>query len=189
MGFRRGFKAEANRIALRVRQQMGLMDDAPIDPAEVCSRFEIDLLKLSEVAPGSPFLGAHRDAFSAVTVPRGLSTAIVHNDRHHPHRQRSNICHELAHCFLGHECAPPLTENGDRSRDGGIEAEANFLAGALLITNEAAKKILMDGLYYQAQGIYGVSQSMLDYRLRVSGAQTIHQRRMGLAKRASWAGS
>lgn len=178
MGFRRGFKAEANRIALRVRQQMDLAPQAPIDPAAVCAYFEIELLELSEVEPNSPFLGKHQDSFSAVTVPRGLTTAIVHNDRHHPYRQRSNICHELAHCFLGHEYTPPLLENGDRSRDSGIEAEANFLAGVLLITNEAAIRIMSDGLYHQAQGIYGVSKPMLDFRLRVSGAQTIHQRRM-----------
>lgn len=182
LGFRRGFKAEANRIALRVRQQMDLAPHAPIDPAAVCAHFEIELLELSEVEPDSPFLGTHRDAFSAVTVPRGLTTAIVHNDRHHPHRQRSNICHELAHCFLGHECAPPLLENGDRSRDSGIEAEANFLAGVLLITNEAAKRIMLDGLYHQAQGIYGVSKQMLDFRLGASGAQTIYRRRMSLAE-------
>ena len=81
-------------------------------------------------------------AFSAVTVPCGCARAIVHNDSHHPYRQRSNICHELAHCFLGHECTPPLTEEGERARDGGIEAEANFLAGALLVPNEAAVHIV-----------------------------------------------
>lgn len=185
MGFRRGFKAEANRIALRVRQQMDLAPHAPIDPAAVCAHFEIELLELSEVEPNSPFLGEHQGAFSAVTVPRGLTTAIVHNDRHHLYRQRSNICHELAHCFLGHEYAPPLLENGDRSRDSGIEAEANFLAGVLLITNEAAIRIMSDGLYHQAQGIYGVSKPMLDFRLRVSGAQTIYQRRMGVPQYSS----
>lgn len=190
MGFERGFKAKANRIALQVREQMGLTPHAPIDPAAVCAHFEIELLDLSEVEPNSPFLDEHQDAFSAVTVPRGLTTAIVHNDRHHPYRQRSNICHELAHCFLGHECAPPLLENGDRSHDSGIEAEANFLAGVLLITNEAAKKIMLDGLYHQAQSIYGVSKSMLDFRMRMSGAQAILQRRMGnVARRSTFVSS
>lgn len=183
MAFRRGFKAEANRIALRVRQQMGLAPHEPIDPVLVCSHFEIELLKLSEVEPGSPFLGVHQDAFSAVTVPRGLTTAIVHNDRHHPYRQRSNICHELAHCFLGHQYVPPLLQNGERSRDSGIEAEANFLAGVLLITNEGAMRIMADGLYYEAQEIYGVSKPMLDFRMRMSGAQTVFQRRRDNARR------
>lgn len=182
MGFKRGFKAEANRIAVRVRQKLGLLAHEPVDPAELCAFYDVELLRLSEVAPHSPFLGIHQDSFSAVTVPRGGSTAIVHNDRHHPHRQRSNICHELAHCFLGHEYAPPLLENGARSHDSEQEAEANFLSGALLITNEAAKVIVTQGLYHQAQSLYGVSKAMLDYRLRVSGAHTIHRRRMNLVE-------
>jgi IrrE N-terminal-like domain len=176
LGFRRGFKAESNRIALRVREQMGLGPIDAIDPAAVCAHFDIELIKLSEIDPDSQFLGADNSPFSAVTVPRGVATAIVHNDSHHPYRQRSNICHELAHCFLGHSCTPPLTPNGERARDGGIEAEANFLAGVLLIPNEAALHVVRSGLILQAQGLYGVSRPMLEYRLRVSGAQVIQDR-------------
>lgn len=179
MGFRRGFKAEANRIAVRVRERMGLDASSPIDPVEICEHFEVRLIRLSEVdLDCSAFLRGDSASFSAVTVPSGGHTAIVHNDSHHPNRQRSNICHELAHCFLGHQCAPPLTESGERSRDGGIEAEANFLAGALLITNEAARHIVLNGLTHAtAQEVYGVSRQMLEFRLRVSGAYAIQMRR------------
>lgn len=111
-----------------------------------------------------------------MTVPCGLNTAIVHNDSHHPYRQRSNICHELAHCFLGHECAPPLTPAGDRARDGSIEAEANYLAGTLLLTNEGAWHVMCRQLAAEAQHLYGISGAMLSYRLRVSGAQTRYSR-------------
>lgn len=184
MTFRRGFKAEANRIALRVRSQMGFDDIAPIDPAAVCSHFDIQLLELSVVHPNSPFLNsANNSAFSAVTVPCGLRTAIVHNDTHHPHRQRSNICHELAHCFLGHKSTPPLTSDGDRTRDSAAEEEANFLAGVLLLPNEAAVYVVGAGLLSQAQRLYGISRSMLTYRLRVSGAHVIHERRLGAVGR------
>jgi len=178
LGFRRGFKAEANRIALRLRLQEGLSEIDPIDPSAICARYEIALIPLTEIDPQSPFLCENNGKFSAVTVPRGHQTAIVHNDSHHPHRQRSNICHELAHCFLGHKYAPPLTEEGERTRDGGAEAEANFLGGAMLITNEAALHIISNRLIYQAQAIYGVSKPMLDFRLKVSGAHTIYNRRM-----------
>jgi hypothetical protein len=181
LDFRRGFKAEANRIATRVREKMGLRPIDPIDPVAICAFFDIQLLKLSELDGDCPFLGSDRSSFSAVTVPCGRRTAIVHNDSHHPHRQRSNICHELGHCFLGHRFTPPLTPTGERARDGGIEAEANFLAGALLVPNEAAKHIMLQGLVATAQGIYGVSQQMLEYRLQVSGAQTIHKRRLARA--------
>lgn len=176
MGFPRGFKAEANRIALRVRAKLGLSPLDPIKPEAICTYYDIPLFKLSEFDPSSPFLTSKSSEFSAVTVPRGLQTAIVHNDSHHPFRQRSNICHELAHCFLGHECAPPLTEKGERARDSGIEAEANFLGGSLLVPNEAAVYIVRNGLMPRAQNIYGVSSGMLTWRLRMSGANRIHQR-------------
>ena len=179
MGFRHGFKAEANRIALRIRDRMGLGPIDPIDPFEICTRYDIRVIPLSDIDPRSPFLHGDSSAFSAVTVPCGHETAIVHNDSHHPYRCRSNVCHELAHCFLGHECTPPLTEDGERSRDGGIEAEANFLAGALLIPNEAALHIVSTGLGSNAQRLYGVSEQMLTYRLGVSGAHKIYRRKMG----------
>lgn len=184
MAFRRGFKAEANRIALRVRTQMGLDEIDAIDPAEVCAHFDIPLFALSEVEPDSPFLDAgSSSSFSAVTVPCGCQTAIVHNDTHHPHRQRSNICHELAHCFLGHKLTPPLTTDGQRARDGTAEEEANFLAGALLLPNEAALHLVSSGLLSQAQQLYGISRPMLTYRMRVSGANVIFERRMMAARR------
>jgi Zn-dependent peptidase ImmA (M78 family) len=151
----------------------------------VCAHFDIDLIELSKISPGCAFLGRDSSSFSAVTVPCGCRTAIVHNDVHHDCRQRSNICHELAHCFLGHECTPPLTDDGDRTHDGGVEAEATFLSGVLLIPNEAAMYIVRNGLVAQAQGIYGVSRPMLTYRLRVSGAHRIHERHMQNVRRAA----
>lgn len=180
MSFRRGFKAHANRIAVRVREKMGLAPTDPIDPFEVCEQFGIKVIRLRDLDPASRFLFDEVSAFSAVTVPCGIDTAIVHNDSHHPNRQRSNVSHELAHCFLGHECTPPLTEDGERTRDGTVEAEANFLAGSLLIPNEAALFIVSSGLMSEAQRLYGVSKQMLTYRLRVSGAHTIYRRKMGL---------
>jgi Zn-dependent peptidase ImmA (M78 family) len=163
---------------------MGLQATSPIDPVDVCAHFEIRLICLSDLNSDCPLLRNTSD-FSAVTVPCGHKTAIVHNDTHHPHRQRSNICHELAHCFLGHQCTPPLREDGARNHNGGIEAEANFLSGCLLMPNEAAIHIVQNGLALQAQSIYGISSAMLTYRLRISGANRIHERRMRQARTAS----
>lgn len=180
MEFRRGFKTQANRIAVSIRGQMDLDATAPIDPFVVCERFDIRVISLSDLNSACRFLGRDKSDFSAVTVPCGIQTAIVHNDAHHLYRQRSNICHELAHCFLGHQCTPPLTETGERARDGTIEAEANYLAGTLLMTNEAALHVLRNGVVAQAQHLYGISSAMLTYRLRVSGAHTIYARMNGL---------
>lgn len=167
----RGFKAKANRIAVEIRENLGLCAWAPLEPLAVCDYFEIEVVPLSRFGEAiNHFTQVERNAFSAVTVPCGLERAIVHNDAHHPYRQRSNLMHELAHAFLGH---PPCTTfdcDGERNYNGGIEAEASFLAGALLISNEAAWHIVRSALIDAAQGMYGVSKKMLDYRLRVSGA-------------------
>lgn len=174
---RRGFKAEANRIALRVRAQLGLVPVDPIDPFRVCEHFEIQVFRMSELnCDTSAFAGIQQSNFSAVTAPRGMSIAIVHNDAHRPYRQRSNICHELAHCFVGHKMVAPVTEDGGRHLDREMETEAEFLSGSLLMPSEAALHVLTSGLLPVAQFWYGVSKPMLDYRLRVSGAITIFQR-------------
>ena len=161
---------------------MGLSAIAPINPFDVCAIFDILVVPLTELDPLSPFLGPESSPFSAMTVPRGGQTAILYNDSHHSYRQRSDICHELAHCFLGHRCTPPLTPDGERARDGGAEAEANYLGGALLVPNEAAIYIVRSGLGIRAQEIYGVSAAMLTYRLRVSGANRIEERRLQLLR-------
>lgn len=177
MQLRRGFKADANRIALRVREKLGLTPVDPIDPLLVCARYDIEVIRMSDLdCDTSAFARFQQSSFSAVTVPRGMNTAIVHNDSHSVYRQRSNICHELAHCFLGHKMVAPLTENGARHLDREKEAEADFLAGCLLMPNEAALHVLANGMLPIAQRLYGMSKPMLVYRLRVSGANAIFQR-------------
>lgn len=167
----RGFKARANRVAVAVRADLGLQAHEPLDPLAVCEYFEIDVVPLTNFGKEvAHFTNIERSAFSAVTVPCGMRRAIVHNDRHHPDRQRSNIMHELAHAFLGHSPCSAFNCDGERHYDGGIEAEASFLGGCLLITNEAAWHIMRAQLLGAARPMYGVSQRMLDYRLRVSGA-------------------
>lgn len=167
----RGFKAKANRIAVEIRAKLGLCAWAPLDPLAVCDYFEIEVVPLSRFPEAAKhFMQIERNAFSAVTVPCGLRRAIVHNDAHHPYRQRSNLMHELAHGFLGHAPCAAFDCDGERHYDGGIEAEASFLSGALLIPNEAAWHIVRTELIGVARGMYGVSKKMLDYRLRISGA-------------------
>lgn len=167
----RGFKARANRIAVEIRDTLDLCAWAPLDPLAVCDTFNISVIPLSKYGvTSSYFTERNTSVFSALTMPCGMKRAIVHNDAHRPFRQRSNIMHELAHGFLGHPPCSAFNCDGERNYDSGIEGEASFLAGCLLITNEAAWHIVRNGLTGVAQGMYGVSKQMLDYRLRVSGA-------------------
>jgi Zn-dependent peptidase ImmA (M78 family) len=78
--------------------------------------------------------------------------------------------HELAHGFLRHPARAAFNCDGERNYEGGMEAEASFLSGSLLITNEGAWYIVRNDLIRTARRMYGVSQPMLDFRLRMSGA-------------------
>jgi len=137
----------------------------------VCEHFGIEVVPLTSLGESvRHFTDDEPNAFSAVTVPCGLRRAIVHNDTHHLTRQRSNIMHELAHGFLGHSPCAAFDCDGERQYDSGIESEASYLSGTLLIPNEAAWHIVKSRMIVAARGIYGVSRAMLEYRLRVSGA-------------------
>ncbi|HEY0413298.1 MAG TPA: ImmA/IrrE family metallo-endopeptidase [Allosphingosinicella sp.] len=173
----RGFKSRADRIALEVREKVGLTPTDTLDVQAVCDHMEITVIKMTDLpCDVSELCDNDNDCFSAMLVYAGMRLAIVHNDTHHPHRQRSNICHELSHCFLGHKACHLVNDNGARVHDGDIEAEANYLAGSLLLPREAAVHVLANGLISQARAIYGVSRPMLDYRLRITGAYKIYER-------------
>lgn len=179
MSFVRGFKARADRIAVEVREKIGLSPTERLDVDAVCSQMDIDVIRMTSLpCDVSELCGNDNDCFSAMLVYAGMRLAIVHNDTHHPHRQRSNICHELSHCFLGHKACHLLNDKGGRVHDGSIEAEANYLAGALLIPREATRHILEHGLLPSARSVYGVSRPMLDYRMRITGAHKIYESSM-----------
>ena len=92
-------------------------------------------------------------------------------------RQNSSLAHEAARALLAH--SPEIVSAGMSCRnfDRQQESKANFLAECVLITNEAARRIVMSGMSLDtAKEHYGVSDQMLQYRLNVSGARVQHQR-------------
>ncbi len=103
---------------------------------------------------------------------------IVYNDRHYPVRQRSDLTHELAHCFLGHPIGAAFDLEGERTYNKVVEEEAKVLGAALLIPKEAAFHVADTGMNHVAAAEhFGVSGVMLDYRLKVTGALIRARRR------------
>ena len=174
--FRRGFKARANDIALSLRKQAGLSETAALDPRDIFQRLSIQIVPLSEfwsVCPSEmEALLSHSGGFSAMLIPVGWGKRVViHNDSHSPRRQVSNLAHELAHVLLAHP--PEVVCMGDLARrpDSLVEAEAAHLGGCILVPNEAAYRLAVSGIdNSRAADIYGVSDEMITYRLRMSGA-------------------
>lgn len=82
-----------------------------------------------------------------LTTDDGRKIAGV-NARHHPHRQRFSLAHEIGHRVLGHHVSyydVPITLDNpptriDHSREGKlIETEANIFAGELLVPLDMLK--------------------------------------------------
>lgn len=173
---RRGFKSEAERLADRIRGELGLrpIDHLPIrnlaahlgvpvyaadeliDPA--------DLDELHDLQPG---------AFSAATfhLPNG-STVVVNNPRNTSARTNSDIAHELAHLLLNHDVRDIQQLAGETffTCNPEQETEANWLAGCLLLP----RSLLLQEAYSgsSAESIadkYEVSAQMARFRLNTSG--------------------
>lgn len=186
MTFKRGFKTHANRIALEVRDELGLEDASPLCPWSLAEFLGIPVVSLRSLKQGAPAIAGHVDylatrgsqGFSAMTVFRGPRRLIVHNDAHAPTRQRSNLAHELAHALLLHPPHPPFCEDGQRVYDRVLESEAGWLGPVLLVPNEAARWAAARELTEQhAAQHYGVSVDLMRFRLRMSGATRIAQYR------------
>ena len=111
-------------------------------------------------------------SFSAVTVFHGAHRLIVHNDAHHLYRQNSNIAHELSHALLFHEPTPALDDLGSRYWNQNIEDEANWLAGVLLMTEDATLHAVRRAWSMQHIGeSFGVSPQMATWRINSTGAR------------------
>ena len=177
MALPRGFKAAANRIAVGLRIQENLAAYAPIDTYALAERVGIAVSPLTAFAESQPEavaqLVSDTAAFSALLLSDGHGRrTVILNNTHSISRQNSSMAHEVAHTLLAHPLEVLSVRVDCRDFDGGLEAEANCLAGCILIPNEAAWRIVGSGMDLDsAQEQYGVSRQMLEYRLNVSGAR------------------
>lgn len=177
MKLRWGFKSEANTIARDIRRELGLGVAAPLDPWQLAAHLDITVANVSSMRAEAEkavlqFTRKDREAFSAVTVFHGYKRMIVVNDAHSHGRQASDIAHELAHSLLWHEPAPAFDGDGMREWNAEQEEEAQWLAGALLISDEAALSIVRRKLSLEdAAKVYGTSVDMMRGRINVTGAR------------------
>src|SRR6266567_5944406 len=174
---RRGFKAEAERLATQVRAEVGLGQYKPLDidalvhhvGAQLRTADELTSLnklqELEELQPG---------AFSACTFDLGTRKVIVVSPLASDERQRSDASHEASHLLLKHS-VKEVEQLGGLSFftcDPDEEQEANWLAGCLLLPRDLLVQSLKYGL--DAAGIAeanAVSLQMANFRLRATGAQ------------------
>jgi Zn-dependent peptidase ImmA (M78 family) len=107
---------------------------------------------------------------------------VVYNDRKSGGRQASDITHELSHVILSHEPATViLSESVDlsmRTFDQKQEDEANCVAWAMLLSRDALfdarkSRLSLDRI----ATAFGVTETLVQYRLRMTGIDVQLQRR------------
>jgi Zn-dependent peptidase ImmA (M78 family) len=180
--FERGYKAWCERYASEKRQELGLKPAAPLNPHLLASNLGIKVLTPHDIpklsAPAITTLLKNDDktpsCWSAVTLVVGTKTVVILNSSHSSGRQSNDLAHELAHRIRSHE-----TRSMEVSCEGVMliseydklqEAEADWLAGCLLLPREALVKIKTSQTDAEdAAQMFGVSVKMLKYRLSMTG--------------------
>jgi Zn-dependent peptidase ImmA (M78 family) len=173
---RRGFKAEAERLAADIRQRIGCGPDAPAPLEDVAKNLGVAMVSADTLVARERLEELQRlqdDAFSAGTFRCADGRrVIVFNPLHSPGRTRSNHAHELAHILLNHDVRT-IEQVGNLkflTCDVEQEQEADWLGGCLLLPRgllwTAARKG-MSGSEIAAK--YGTSEEMARFRLNASG--------------------
>lgn len=174
---RRGFKAEAERTAERLRRDLGLGPSERLDPVvlasgvgaevrcadELTDRAKLELLE--ELQPG---------AFSACTLTVGARHVIIYSPLSSAGRTSSDIAHEVAHIVLAHQVNQVEQVGALRffTCDPDEEQEANWLAGCLLLPRPLLMQAVRRGLAVpDLAEEYGVSEQMAAFRLRTTGVE------------------
>jgi Zn-dependent peptidase ImmA (M78 family) len=172
---KRGFKAEAERIALREREAMGLGLVEALDPRQLAGHRQIRVVTLASFAAVigedvEHLLVTDSACFSAATVIRDERVMIVYNESHAQGRCANSIAHELSHVILGHPATNAFDAFGNRNFPKSLEDEATWLAGCLLVPKEAIISVLSlhDNDLERAAGHFGVSLQLLRWRMNAT---------------------
>jgi Zn-dependent peptidase ImmA (M78 family) len=183
IAFRRGFKAEAERTVVELRDELGLGSGGRLDPNELAEHLCVPVLTLHDLAHLARdevrhFLERGRSAFSAATIYVGrFKRVIITNPAHSDTRQMNSLCHELSHIVFDHEAEAPLNVTGARDWDGAQEREADWLAGCLLIPKDAAHAAARAGRTdEEVAAEFGVSRALATWRMRMTGSRIRAQR-------------
>jgi Zn-dependent peptidase ImmA (M78 family) len=173
---RRGFKANAERIAAEVRKDLGLSCVAPIDCIKLCSELGIPIISVPDLVTSGASAKSIRQIlapaskFSAMTIGVGTRRLIVYNPYHPKTRRANSLAHELSHILLEHPLLPALGVGGCRHWDAVLEAEADWQAAALLVPREAALCWMQaGGSVEDGASHFGVSIPLFRWRVNQTG--------------------
>jgi hypothetical protein len=174
---RRGFKAEAERLAARIRSDMGVPPALRLDVDHLAKHLGVTVRSADELVPREELErldNLQPGCFSAAIfyLPNGHVVAVMNPLNDSAARRDSDLAHELAHLILKHNPSQ-VDRLGDLTFfdcDSEQEQEANWLAGCLLLPRPLLLRAAKQGLSAeQVAQKYAVSIEMARFRLNTSG--------------------
>jgi hypothetical protein len=178
---RHGFRAEAERLAIELRGELGLGPRERVDPHDLAALYGIPVLSSRDLDVDpcyiAYFSATDTGAWSALTAVYGTYRMIVLNAAHGAARLANSLTHELAHMFLEHDPTPVMNRDGSRTWNPEVEAEANELGAQILIPDETARGLAVRG--YDPEVVaqqFGVSYELALWRMNLSGGFIIRRR-------------
>jgi Zn-dependent peptidase ImmA (M78 family) len=174
---RRGFLAEAEREAKRIRAELGLGPAEPVDMFQIAKHLGIRVIAADELIDAARLQDLERVqafAFSACTFDIDGTKVIVVNPLRTPARRASDIAHELSHLLLTHRLDEIRNVAGVpfRTCRPDQEEEATNLGGTLLLPRPLLLSAVRRGL--DEQGIatqYDVTTEMARFRVNRTGVR------------------
>lgn len=175
MTLRRGFKAEAERDAARVRKELGLALHDRLDPRDLARHLGIAVVDASDLVDIDDLEELERlqaFAFSAATFEIEDRSIVVVSPLRTIGRQNSDIAHELAHVMLSHNLSEIREVDGMpfRTCKPEEEEEATAFGGTLLLPrplllSAARRQATVDEISQQ----YEVTIEMARFRYNSTG--------------------
>lgn len=172
---RRGFKAEAERQAETIRQDMGKRPFDALDALELARHAGAEVRRADELTSRAKLETLEElqpGCFSACTFTVGERHVIVYSPLASVGRMQSDIAHEVSHLLLEHTMSSVQTLGGATfyTCNADEEQEANWLAGCLLLPRPLVYRAAKNGLDATAMAErFNVSEQMAGYRIRATG--------------------
>jgi hypothetical protein len=173
---RRGFKAEAERLAASKRADLGIKPFERLPARDLLAHLGAKVIDPSAV-PGldegdlNQLLSVDVTAWSALTLTSN-PVVVIFNSSHSRERQESNLHHEAAHILCGHapDLITSIAELSLRTFESDCEEEASWLAGCLHLPRVAIETCIRSGMGSAEIGeAYVASQQLLRYRRSGTG--------------------
>ena len=177
MALPRGFKAEAERIAQRLRANAGVGRSARLKLKPLAASLDVQIVAADELVPIEALHEIERIqaySFSACTFEVNERYVVVFNPIRSRPRRRSDIAHELAHIILKHDLTEIqyLNDVPFRTCRPNQEQEATALGGTLLLPRPALLQAARSGATIdQVAKKFDVTKQMAQFRWNATGVE------------------